>query len=256
VHEAIRSVGHFVRNNLRLRNTFALLIVASVLGLNYAWSVWVWVGFALAFLVSFEVWALSYLPLFFSTFRGMFDRKSYSEVTYEPDADRIAKMLGVKLKGVRLTYNRKVIAYTNIFSGVITVSKKWLDEWTPAEYYWVLSHEIAHIKRSNRYFLEVVGVMTVVILYVLSLHKVPVLYAQIAAVVVALVLMQGRSHQNELSSDRVARGIFGPGPGFSVLEDFGRRWGFKDASETHPSTLKRLRELYRSSTARDNLPRY
>lgn len=255
-HSIIRGFGSFVRNTLTLRDSSAFIIVLSALGLNYAWSVWVWLAFALAFLVSTGVWVVSYMWVFISSMRGVLDFGTYSEVTYDPDADRIARRLGVKLKGIRVTYNRNAIAYTNIFSRVVTISKRWLDEWTPEEYYWVLTHEIGHIKRASRYFVEVIAVMGVVVLYVLAQYRLPAAFAQIAAIAVAMLLVQGRSHKNELSSDAVARDLFGPVPGISVLEDFGRRWGFKGGSETHPSTLRRLREISKGSRPEDNLPRY
>lgn len=198
----------------------------------------------------------SYAYAFFRSIFDTFNPKAYSELTFDPDVEQIAKAFGVKIRGIRLTYNRKIIAQTNLFTRVITVSKKWLDEWTQDEYNWVMAHEVFHIKRAGRFLLDVVIVTVPASIYMIGLDRIPITFTQITAIIVVLLLMQGRSRKNESASDGAAKKLLGPKAGFTVIEDFGRRWGFEEDSSSHPSNLKRLRDIAKDSSEKDDLPKY
>lgn len=248
IRQPLVRIADFIRAGLRVRNLFRIGVVVSMVALSMAPDATSFLTFLFVFIGFTDLMLFSTLRLYANQLSLVFDRKHKLEYTNDPDVELIARLMGAPLKKIRITYNEKVTAYTNILTGEITVGWKWLQKWTLTEYLAVMVHELTHLKYVRRYFLENLIVMGltmgfIITIVMMAFNTLPPIVQWLSALAFMTYIAQFFARKNELRADLEASKIVGPDAMISALETLGERFGYKGDSESHPSVAKRIREL-------------
>ncbi len=248
IRQQVLRIADFIRAGLRVRNLFRIGVVVSMAALSMAPDATLFLALLFVFIGFTELMLFYTLRLYLNQLNLVFGRRHQSEDICDPDVERIAQLMGISVKKIRLTYNEKVTAYTNILTRQITVGWKWLREWTSEQYLAVMAHELAHLKHARRYFLENLLVMGLTMSFIgtfsiISFHTLPPIVHWLTAFAFMGYIMQFFARKNELRADLEASRIVGSDAMISALETMGDRFGYRDDSESHPSVAKRIKEL-------------
>ncbi|MDG6930043.1 MAG: M48 family metalloprotease [Nitrososphaerota archaeon] len=183
-------------------------------------------------------------------FLGVFGHRYAVEKTKDPDADQIAVKIGAPLpKAINVSDNPHIVAVTNVLTGVITISRKLMDDLTREQVLAIITHEIAHLKYRKRFVLELFGVISASLILSLSTLSIAFLISPVIGslgeISIFMLLLVYVLHNNELRADKEAIKI-GLGDHLrEVLLYFQRGVKNDEPSETHPSIKTRLHQINR-----------
>jgi hypothetical protein len=162
------------------------------------------------------------------------------EPTYDPDIERIT---GVKAKVMISDSENIKTAFTNIFSGVITIPRFYYNIFTRNEMLAIELHEVGHYQRRKRFLLELVIVELVVITASFLLpRQLPALIALFPLLAMLMLALQALMHRNEYLADEYSASYLGQAI-ISVLKQLGNKYGFDNPTDSHPSIRNRIANL-------------
>jgi Zn-dependent protease with chaperone function/2-polyprenyl-3-methyl-5-hydroxy-6-metoxy-1,4-benzoquinol methylase len=170
------------------------------------------------------------------------------EKTHDPDADSIAEAIGApKPKSINITDNPKVIAVTNAWSRVITVSRTLTESLTREELLAVITHELGHLKHRKRLLVEVALAMLATLGFSLYFLNIIILISPEMGILgewafLMLVLIPILRY-NEIRADGETKLVKLNTHLADVLGKLDKGKGHNDGSETHPGTQSRIKRL-------------
>jgi hypothetical protein len=188
---------------------------------------------------------------------AFYNRKHKPEASMDPDLKRVAGTVGVNYTNpIYLTDNPRVDSpYTNAQKKAITFPASWTSKYSRELFLGGGMHEVGHIKYRRQFYVEILGagVLTVLFSLFLSLRLAMsiVMLVELPFLMIAFTFVARR---NELRCDDLAADTMGEEAVIALLEDLGRRFGFKKGSETHPPLGYRIERLKRRKAAKASPP--
>ena len=259
-NRAASGVARVVRFfGMRLTLIFLFGVVISAAFLNatiFYLPVVARVAFAIVFMTFATGMVFSMAQFFtnaaFSIFE-VFDWRYKVVKTHDPEADQIAKAIGApKPKSINITENPRVIAVTNAWTGVITISRKLTQDLTRWQLLAVITHEIGHLKHRKRTLAEIGLAMLATTAFSLRFLNVIILVSPTMGVLAEwaflLLVLIPILRYNEIRADRETWLVGLNGDLAQALKklDYGKQ---RDSgSETHPGTTSRISKLFIPAT--------
>jgi len=203
----------------------------------------------LTLLVAAEVMIITWGNFFLTNFLDSFKKKGHISWDNSITSERLRKMaagLGIKMHqrrplGIRANYPN---AYAIPWTRQIVVGETLLKELSEDELSALLGHELSHIKQNHGPFLMIWAMYSAIVVAAsLATLNAPNTVIYVVSGAAFFLVFSIVSRRFERAADAGAAAIVGSDAVIALLKHIVPQTRWKQESETHPSVIKRIRQL-------------
>lgn len=155
------------------------------------------------------------------------------------ETEELAQRMGVKVKKFKIAEKFRN-AYTN--GSDVVIGQILLDELNKEEILAVIAHELAHIKE-NHILVRIMAMVPIFFIATMSSPRLPEIFQSVYVLAYVIIVLTPFNYYLEKRADRLAGYYVGFETMKSALTILNGGRDMKEASETHPPTINRIKSL-------------